>query len=140
MEPNFSSYPFSRLRKLSGRDAQIESTIAHWIAARSTGERLAKLVGADASVGDGSRASRDVRVEVVAPSSFDPFAARCEIRVAGAALEVRGSSMAVRAIAQRLVGGPAELAAPRPLGVVEKSIFALVVATALEDLGVPGEV
>jgi hypothetical protein len=46
----------------------------------------------------------------------------------------------VRAIAQHLYGGPAELAAPRPLGIVERSIFALVVATALEDLGVPGEV
>jgi flagellar motor switch/type III secretory pathway protein FliN len=127
MEPNFSAYPFSRLRKLSRRDAQIESTIARWIAARPHGERLTKLVGSPT-------------VEVVAAKAFDPFAARCEVRVGGAAIEVRGSSLAIRAIAQRLLGGPPELAAARPLGVVEKSIFALVVATALEDLGVAGQV
>jgi flagellar motor switch/type III secretory pathway protein FliN len=62
------------------------------------------------------------------------------VRVGGAALSVRGSSLAVRRIAQRLLGGPDELAAPRPLGVIEKSIWTLVVATALEDLGVAGEV
>lgn len=129
MEPNFSAYPFDRLRTLSRRDAQLESTIARWIAARARGERLARLVGADA-----------VRAEVVAPGAFDPWAARCEVRVSGAAFDVRGSTMGVRRIAQRLLGGPDELAAPRPLGVVERSIWALVVATALEDLGVAGEV
>jgi flagellar motor switch/type III secretory pathway protein FliN len=127
MEPNFSAYPFSRLRKLTRRDATIESTLAQWIAARGSGERLTKLVGAP-------------RVEVVSATAFDPFAARSEVRVGGATIDVRGSSLGIRAIAQQLVGGPAELAAPRPLTVVEKSIFALVVATALEDLGVPGTV
>jgi flagellar motor switch/type III secretory pathway protein FliN len=131
--PNFSAYPFSRLRRLSRRGAQIESTVARWIGARSGGARsgrarLAKLVGA-------------VRAEVVASGgTFDRFAARCEVRVHGAAIDVRGSSSAVRAIAQRLLGGPEELAAPRPLTIVERSIWSLVVATALEDLGVPGEV
>jgi hypothetical protein len=129
MRPNFSAYPFDRLRTLRRRDALVESTVARWIAAQARGERLARLVGISA-----------VRAEVVAPGAFDPFAARCEVRVGGAALSVRGSSLAVRAIAQRLLGGPAELAAPRPLGVVERSIWALVVATALEDLGVAGEV
>ncbi|HEY5948702.1 MAG TPA: FliM/FliN family flagellar motor switch protein [Kofleriaceae bacterium] len=127
MAPNFSAYPFAALRKLSRRDAQLESTLARWIAARSRGERLSRLVGAP-------------KVEVVAPSSFDPFAAHCEVRVGGAVIDVRGSSTGVRAIAQRLLGGPNELAAPRPLGVVERSLFTLVVATALEDLGVAGEV
>src|SRR5690242_5387002 len=120
MEPNFSAYPFTRLRTLSRRDAAIESTIARWIAARARGERLARLIGADG-----------VRAEVVAPTAFDPFAARCEVRVGGTALTVRGSSLAIRRITQRLLGGPAELSAARPLGVVEKSIWALVVATAL---------
>ncbi|NVB80228.1 MAG: hypothetical protein HOV81_17675, partial [Kofleriaceae bacterium] len=54
--------------------------------------------------------------------------------------EVRGGSLAVRRIAQRLVAGVDELAAPRPLSLVEESLWSLVVATALEDLGVPGEV
>ncbi|HEX5060005.1 MAG TPA: FliM/FliN family flagellar motor switch protein, partial [Kofleriaceae bacterium] len=131
MVPNFSAYPFDRLRTLSRRDAQVESTIARWIAGHhaARGERLARLVGGTA-----------VRVDVVPATAFDPFAARCAVRVGGAAIDVRGGSLGVRAIAQRLLGGPAELSAPRPLGVVEKSIFALVVATALEDLGVAGEV
>ncbi len=140
MAPNFSAYPFERLRSLTRAQAQVESTLARWIAATRVdrdgvdrtvgagGPRLAKLVGAP-------------RAEVVPTSTtFDPFAARCEVRIGGASIDVRGGSLGVRAIAQHLYGGPAELAAPRPLGVVERSIFALVVATALEDLGVPGEV
>jgi hypothetical protein len=146
MEPNFSAYPWQRLRSLTRAQAVLESTVAQWIGARgagagdaAAGERLARLIGGTLRPA--------VRVEVVAPSapgSFDPFAARCEVRVGSAAsralIEVRGASLAVRAIAQRVLGGPAELAAPRPLGVVEKSLWALVVATALEDLGVAGEV
>src|SRR5262245_24554446 len=99
------------------------------IAARGRGERLATLVGANT-----------VRVNVVPATARAPRAARCAERGGAAATAVRGSSLGVRAIAQRLLGGPAELAAARPLGVVEKSIFTLVVATALEDLGVVGEV
>jgi flagellar motor switch/type III secretory pathway protein FliN len=162
--PNFSAYPFSRLRTLTRREAQIESALAQWIAARSRGERLGKLLAARAKDrgvarggdrsgargGDrsGARggdrsggAATHVRVEVVAPSaSFDPFAACAEVRIGGASIEVRGASLAVRAIAQRLLGGPEELEAPRPLTIVERSIWSLVVATALEDLGAPGEV
>src|SRR5262245_13118652 len=128
MTPNFSAYPFQRLRRLRRRDAALESMVARWIAASTHGDRLAKLVGGR------------VRVDVVAPSSFDPHAARCEVRVGNAAIEVRGAAMAVRAIAQRLLGGPDELAAPRPLAIVERALWALVVATALEDLGSAGEV
>src|SRR5262245_8384467 len=111
MTPNFSAYPFERLRRLSRRDAALESTVARWIAARSRGDRLAKLVGGP------------VRACVVAPSRFDPYAARCEVRVVGAAIEVRGASAGVRAITQRLLGGPDELAAPRPLVMVERAIW-----------------
>jgi flagellar motor switch/type III secretory pathway protein FliN len=126
-------YPWGRLRRLSRVQARLESIAAVWIAARSVGarpaDRLTALVGGP------------VRAEVVDRSdAFDPHAARCTVRVGGAALEVRGSSLAVRHIVQRVLGGPAELAAPRPLGVVERSIWSLVVATALEDLGVAGEV
>lgn len=130
MTPNFSArpYPFERLRKLTRPQAEAESTVARWLGARPRRDRLAKLVAGP------------VRVEVVAPGAFDPFAARATVRVGGAAFEVRGSSRAVRAIAQRLLGGPPELAASRPLGLVEQSLWSLVVATALEDLGVAGEV
>jgi hypothetical protein len=186
MAPNFSAYPFARLRTLSRREAAIESSLARWLAARGHGERLARLVGGPVRVdvvlarasdagpvrADGSVCAHDAagatrpdaalahdaagttrgdaalahdaagatRPDAALARAFDPFAARCEIRVGGAAVEVRGSSLAVRAIAQRLLGGPAELGAPRPLGIVEKAVWALVVATALEDLGVVGAV
>lgn len=122
-------YPFDRLRSLTRAQARLESLVARWLGASSRGERLARLAGGP------------VRAEVVAPSAaFDRFAARCELRVGSVGIEGRGSSLGVRRIAQRVLGGPAELAAPRPLGVVEKSLWSLVVATALEDLGIAGEV
>src|SRR5688572_5332724 len=133
MTGNFSAYPWERLPKLSSRQAQLESLVARWLAARPRGDRLAKLVGRG-----GSDAAR---VELVAPGgAFDPFAARCEVRVGRAAFDVRGGSRAVRAITQRVLGGPEELAAARPLTIVERSIWSLVVATAVEDLGVVAEV
>lgn len=135
MTPNFSAYPVERLRKLTRRQARLESSLARWIAARGQGERLARLVGGPVRVelGTSSAAGDEHR-------GVGPHAACCLVRVPGTSLWVRGSAMAIRRIAQRLLGGPEELAAPRPLTVVERSIFALVVATALEDLGVTGEV
>lgn len=137
MTPKFSAYPWDSVPRLSRREATRTSVIARWIRARGDigserGRRLAKLVGAKAG---------DVRAQVGGSSEdIDPHAAACTVRVAGAEVGVFGSSAGVRAIAQRLLGGPEELAAPRPLGVVEQSIWSLVVATALEDLGVAGQV
>src|SRR6266496_2561420 len=101
MEPKFSDYPFDRLRKLSRRDAEVESTIARWIGAGARdgrtvrGDRLGKLAGGP------------VHAQVVAPCAvFDPFAARCEVRIGDMSIDVRGSSGAVRKLAQRVLGGP----------------------------------
>ncbi len=127
--PSALPLAFDRVRSLTRAQARLESVVAQWLGARSRGDRLAQLAGGP------------VRAEVVAPSAaFDRFAARCELRVGGTSLDVRGASLGLRRIAQRVLGGPAELAAPRPLGVVEKSLWSLVVATALEDLGIAGEV
>lgn len=127
--PNFSAYPWSRVPRVTARDAQVATTLAGWIAARGRGERLARLLGDPVEV----RVGQNVH-------TGDPHAARCALRVGGISLEVAGASAGVRAIAQRLLGGPAELAAPRPLGVVERALWALVVATAVEDLGIDGQV
>lgn len=114
---------------MSRSEARRHSAIAAWIGARGHGTRLERLIGGAA------------RAKVVEPAvTFDAHAARCLVRVGGASIEVLGGSRGVRAIAQRMLGGPEELAAPRPLGVVEQSLWSLVVATALEDLDVPGEV
>ncbi len=122
-------YPFDRLRRVTRRDAAFESMIARWVDARPAGTRLHALVGGPVRV-----------ISMSSTSAHDPNAASCEVRVAGASIEVLGSSGVVRTIVQRVLGGPAELAAPRPLGAVEHAIWALVVATALEDLGIAGEV
>src|SRR5687768_3544646 len=105
MTGNFSAYPWDRVPKLTARQAQLESMVARWLAATPRGDRLAKLVG---SAGRAVGAARPaVRVELVAPrDTFDPFAARCEVRVGAASFDVRGASFAVRMIAQRLLGGP----------------------------------
>ncbi|MDB4957214.1 MAG: hypothetical protein JWO36_4783, partial [Myxococcales bacterium] len=121
-------FPFDRIPKLTRDQARSQSAVARWLGARSTGNRLGKLVGA-------------VRVTAIASAqTIDPYAATCEVRVFGESIEVHGSSAAIRRITQQLLGGAVELPAPRPLGSVEQAIWALVVATALEDLGIAGEV
>ncbi len=128
--PNFSPFPFDRLRKLSRRDAAVESALARWIAPRQLGARVAALAGGAVRA----------RLVGVAPRAPDPHAALAEVRYAGVPITLAASSRPVRALAQRLLGGPPELDAPRPLTVAEHAIWALVVAAALGDLGVAGEV
>jgi hypothetical protein len=128
--PNFSPFPFDRLRRLTRRDAAIETSLARWFAAGRLGARVSALAG-------GAVAARLVGVAPYAP---DPHAAVAEVRAGGLPITVAASSRPVRALAQRLLGGPAELDAPRPLTVVEHAIWALAVSAALVDLGVAGEV
>jgi len=128
--PNFSPFPFDRVPRVSRRDAVIESTLARWIAPRRLGAKIAGLAGGP------------VRARLVGVTSRvpDPHAAVAELRYGGASIRLCGSSRPVRALAQRLLGGPAELDAPRPLTVAEHAIWALAVAAALADLGVAAEV
>jgi flagellar motor switch/type III secretory pathway protein FliN len=127
--PKFSAYPWRALRHLTRREAALESAVARWLAARPRGQRLEALVGAPATVAI-------VRVG----AARDPHAARCELRRGGETIDVIGGGALVRAVAQRVLGGPSELPAPRPLRVIEQAVWALVVAAAVEDLGVAGEV
>jgi hypothetical protein len=128
--PNFSPFPFDRLRRLSRRDAAIESSLARWFAAGRLGAKVAALAGGTVRA----------RLVGVTPEAPDPHAARAELRSGGLSVTVTASSRPVRALAQRLLGGPAELGAPRPLTVVEHAIWALAVAAALADLGIAAEV
>jgi type III secretion protein Q len=128
MVPKFSAYPWEALPQRTAREAQLESAAARWIAARRLKGALAQLVGGT------------VQINTAKAGSADPNAAACEVRIGGRALWVRGGALAVRRIAQQLLGGPPELAGPRPLGYVEQAVWALVVATALDDAGVPAEV
>ncbi|MGE0868093.1 MAG: FliM/FliN family flagellar motor switch protein [Kofleriaceae bacterium] len=82
----------------------------------------------------------DVRMIGVGRPVVDPYAAFAELRASGQSVIIAGSAAAVRALAQSVLGGPEELAAPRPLGHTEKAIWALAVAAAVEDTGIRGEV
>jgi len=128
--PNFSPFPFDRLPRLSRRDASIESTLARWIAPRRLGAKVAALAGGPVRV----------RLAGVTSNVTDPHAAVAELRYGGTSIRLSASSRPVRALAQRLLSGPAELDAPRPLTVVEHAIWALAIAAALADLGVSAEV
>ncbi|HWO21303.1 MAG TPA: FliM/FliN family flagellar motor switch protein [Kofleriaceae bacterium] len=132
--PSFSPFPFEGLRRVTRREAALESAMARWIAARPPGARVAQLAGGP------------VRIRLVGHSAagtgggMDPYAALAEVRAGGASIVLAASAAPVRALAERLLGGAAELPAPRPLGVVEHAIFALAVAAAIEDAGAAAEV
>ncbi len=128
--PNFSPYPIAALRRLTRADAAFETALARWVDARPLGARLAKLAG------------RPLRARVIGVSdqAFDPSAAHAEVRIGGASVVIAGAARAVRGLAQRLLGGPNELAAPRGLTAAEEAIWVLVVAAAVEDAGVDAEV
>ena len=103
------------LPKFSARDARALSAIARWIAARQLPAHVVR-------VGD---------------VHADPYAASCEVRIGGEEIDVRGSA---NDIAQELLGGPAELAAGRPLSAVEHALWAVAVARAAKAAGIACEV
>jgi hypothetical protein len=125
--PQFSPFPFERLPRVSREGAARQSALARQLAARPTGARLAKLLGAVRIVRIGEAFAR-----------FEPHGAIAEVRVGGTSIAVVASGM--RAIAQKLFGGPDELAAPRPATPAEHAALALVLATALADAGASAEV
>lgn len=147
--PNFSPFPFARLQRVTRREAALSSVLARWISSRPLGARCAKLAGGPVTVE--LRGMHSAAVGTLEPThaaaagrpgraSIDPHAAIAEVRIAGAAFVLAGSSRPVRSLAQRLLGGPTELAAPRPLSTVEHAIWALALATAIEDMGLAAEV
>jgi flagellar motor switch/type III secretory pathway protein FliN len=121
-------YPFDQLRHVRRDDAAIESAVARWLAVDpDVGRRTAKLAGGP------------VRARVVGrANAVDPHAAIAVVRVGELAITAAASGTAIRALAQQLLGGPTELAAARPATPAEHAIWALVVAAALEDLGIAG--
>jgi flagellar motor switch/type III secretory pathway protein FliN len=121
------AYPFDQLPTLTRAEARAQSALASWLAARPSRDKLAALAGGPVRVAMGSALA-------------DRFAGACTLHVAGVSIGVLGSSRAIRRLAQRLLDGPAELDAPRPLTAVEQSLWALLVATAVEDLGIAAEV
>jgi flagellar motor switch/type III secretory pathway protein FliN len=123
-----SAFPFEQLPRVPRGELAWTNAVARWLVVRPLGRRVAALVGGDATL------------TVSHGALDDRYAAACALRVHGHAIEVRGASAFVRAFAQRLLGGPDELAAPRPLTDVEQALWVLLVAAAVEDCGIDGEV
>ncbi len=119
---------------MTRREAALTSLLARWISARPLGARCAKLAGGPVTVSVAGIHEKTGR------PSLDPHAAIAEVRFGGAAFVLIGSSEPTRLLAQRLLGGPKELAAPRPLTAAEHAIWALALATAIEDVGIAAEV
>jgi flagellar motor switch/type III secretory pathway protein FliN len=128
--PNFSPFPFERLRRITRADAALESHLARWLAATPTAfPKLTALAGPITIALSGGT-----------PSSIDPHASLAEVRLGGESIHVAASSLAVRTLAQQQLGGPDELPAPRPLTTAEHAIWCLVLAAALADLKVDAKV
>ena len=123
-----SAFPFDKLPRVPRAEVATTNAAARWLAVRPLGRRVAALVGGDAMVALSNGALGD------------RYAAACELRMHGQTIVVRGTSGFVRSFAQLTLGGPDELAAPRPLTDVEQSLWVLLVAAAVEDLGIDGEV
>jgi hypothetical protein len=128
--PNFSPFPTEQLRRLTRADAALETALARWLAARPLGTRVARLAGGPVHA----------RIVGVRTDAFDPHAAHAEVRIGGASIVVAAAARPIRALAQRLLGGPHELDAPRGLTAVEEALWVGVVAAAIEDTGAAAEV
>jgi flagellar motor switch/type III secretory pathway protein FliN len=128
--PTFSAFPFDRLPRVARRDLVAEAAIARWIVARPLGAHVARLAGGPARV----------RLVGLGSRTFDPHPALAEVRIDTLSIVLAASSRPIRVLAQRLLGGPAELDAPRPLGTAEHAIWALAVAAAIADTGIAAEV
>lgn len=138
-----SPFPVEALPVVSRHELGFLNALAGWLALKSTPPR-AQAGSPEANIAFSRLAALvggPVEVRYVGLGRLDdPYAGACAVRIAGELVEVRGSHGAVRHLAQRLLGGPAELSAPRPLGVVEQALWALAVAAAAEDLGIAGDV
>ncbi len=136
--------------------AALETALAHWLAAATRpgvpprGGAVAALLGgpiewelvrATPQPGVAAPGGSGGVTRVAAPAPHpDPHAATAEVRLGALAIEVQASARGVRAIAQRVLGGPAELAAPRPLTEAERAMWCVAIAAALDDAGLGGEV
>jgi flagellar motor switch/type III secretory pathway protein FliN len=129
-------YPFHALRQVSRRAAVLESTVARWLAVpRETAAPGSRRI--EALCGGPVRWALH-GASVAGP--FDPYPAVAIVRAGTVRVPVLASGAAIRGLAQRLLGGPDELAAPRPLVAVEHAVWALALATALDEVGAPLEV
>ena len=119
------AFPIEQLPRAT--NVAIGNALARWIAIAPRGRRVEQLVGV-------------TTLRVGGEPLADLHAASCALVVGGKTIVVRAASGFVRGLAQTLLGGPDELPAPRALNEIEHAMWALLVAAAVEDLQISGEV
>jgi hypothetical protein len=107
-------------RRVEREAARVGDAAARWIR-RAAGPAAVPVL-----------AGRPIRVRVVrVGGTADADGAVAVIRGGGEPAMAIGGGALVRGLAQAILGGPAELAAPRPPTVAEQAVWTLAVATAL---------
>jgi len=120
-------YPWNALPKVDRRTSRLIDALRHWTRGRRAG--ALRIAGA-AVLGP-----RDLAARLA-----DPTAGVVRLRAGTARGYVVAGGDLVRAHAQRVLGGPEELGAPRPLTPAERAVLAVTVAAALDELDAAVEV
>ncbi len=131
-------YPWSSLPHVERRALPVLAALARWADVHGawTGARIAVLGGAVARIDHVAVLAG----EALAVRLSDVTAVVVAARGPGGVVHVVVPGMVVRRAAQRLLGGPAEIAAPRPLTVAERAVAVYLVAAALDPLDAAVEV
>jgi len=142
------SLPWS-LPKVGRRSARLAGTIARtvarWRAPRLRVRREGTEIVVERSGRIAAERYRLVDAQVLDATAVnarfaDPTAGVAMLRAGGWRGFVVAPGRAVRALAQEVLGGPEELAAPRPLTVAERAVLVGAIAGALDELDLAVEV
>ena len=112
-----------RPRVVDGRTAAVGTRLARWLRGRTSGRIVVAGRTLDA-----------VAVGAIRPDGVDPDAAIAAIHGGPDEVLAIGSVALVRGVAQLVLGGLDELAAPRAPTAAEQAVWALVVATAIDAI------
>jgi flagellar motor switch/type III secretory pathway protein FliN len=131
-------FPWSSLPKVERRALPALTALARWVDVRAApgGARVDALGGAVARVEHAAILGGEALAERLA----DPTAAVAALRGAGGVAYVVAPGQLVRRAAQRLLGGPDEIAGPRPLTGAERAVLVYAVASWIDRLDAALEV
>jgi type III secretion protein Q len=138
-------YPWRSVPRIDRRAARSLSQVQAWLAEASAGSVMVRRGGVVVAelVEMGITGARVLGASTLAAGDLearfaDPTAACVRVRAGRVGGFAVVPGLLVRAIAQRLLGGPDEVVAPRPVTGAERAVLVVAVAAALDAAGVPG--